>query len=504
MWEAAQRTFLTAVCAALWAGAVGFGSFTMEQKLKDYLFPDDFDPTVRPVADVNDNVTVYIDISLNHLVDLNEKIQVLQSEIWVRLTWYDPQLRWNRSDFGNVSSIHVAADMIWKPDIVLYNEVGLETGKDPMDFLIAASYDGTVRWLYPRTIETSCKMDVSEFPYDFQKCIFVFGSWAFTGNLLDVRNKSSRGDTSSYVDNGEWRLVMIEVIRHELMYPCCDHPFPDVTFTMVLQRRSLYYIYNIIIPCILITMLHLTTFLLPAESGEKISLNVTILLGLTVFLLLVAEIMPPQSQVIPIVGQYFGVCICIVSLSTALGVFILHLHFRGSRGFPLPRWVRSLIIGKLGHILFYGNLIEKTLRLQTEKRSRKKPARLMEKNSTDHSSNGTEVELVSVHPDRANDNVPNGHVTEKSEAVEGEEHAIKTMYRHDHYVLNTEGKPPMEDLGVLHRRIEDKEEEEKAIIQDWILVSLILDRFFFIICAIVDVAAILFVLCRNPVYHADT
>lgn len=105
---------------------------------------------------------------------------------------------------------------------------------------------------------------------------------------------------------------------------------------------------------------------------------------------------------------------------------------------------------------------------------------------------------MSVQPDT----VPNGHV--RTEDGESEERAIKSMYRHDNYVLNTEGKPPMEDLGVLHRRIEDKEDEEKAIIQDWILVSLILDRLFFIICATVDVVAILFVLCRKPVYDAGT
>lgn len=43
-------------------------------------------------------------------------------------------------------------------------------------------------------------------------------------------------------------------------------------------------------------------FYLPADSGEKVSLGVTVLLALTVFQLLVAESMPP-SESVPLIGQ---------------------------------------------------------------------------------------------------------------------------------------------------------------------------------------------------------
>lgn len=49
-------------------------------------------------------------------------------------------------------------------------------------------------------------------------------------------------------------------------------------------------------------MVALLSFFLPPESGEKISLGITVLLSLTVFLLLVAETMPPTSAV-PVVGK---------------------------------------------------------------------------------------------------------------------------------------------------------------------------------------------------------
>lgn len=61
--------------------------------------------------------------------------------------------------------------------------------------------------------------------------------------------------------------------RNELYYDCCKEPYPDVTFTVTMRRRTLYYGLNLLIPCVLISGLALLVFLLPADSGEKISLG---------------------------------------------------------------------------------------------------------------------------------------------------------------------------------------------------------------------------------------
>ena len=45
-------------------------------------------------------------------------------------------------------------------------------------------------------------------------------------------------------------------------------------------------------------------FCLPPESGEKVSLGVTVLLAMTVYQLLIAETIPPTSEVIPLIGGY--------------------------------------------------------------------------------------------------------------------------------------------------------------------------------------------------------
>lgn len=43
-------------------------------------------------------------------------INVLQQE------WNDYKLRWNPEDYENVTSIRIPSEIIWRPDIVLYNK----------------------------------------------------------------------------------------------------------------------------------------------------------------------------------------------------------------------------------------------------------------------------------------------------------------------------------------------------------------------------------------------
>ena len=71
----------------------------------------------------------------------------------------------------------------------------------------------------------------------------------------------------------------------------------------VLRRKSLFYTVNVIIPCVGISFLSVLVFYLPSDSGEKVSLSISILLSLTVFFLLLAEIIPPTSKSVPLLGE---------------------------------------------------------------------------------------------------------------------------------------------------------------------------------------------------------
>ncbi|KAK3851245.1 hypothetical protein Pcinc_042091 [Petrolisthes cinctipes] len=61
--------------------------------------------------------------------------------------------------------------------------------------------------------------------------------------------------------------------------------------------------YNVVLPCMMMSVLTLLVFCLPPDSGEKIALGVTVLLAFSVFMLAIAEKMPETSESIPLIGK---------------------------------------------------------------------------------------------------------------------------------------------------------------------------------------------------------
>jgi len=58
---------------------------------------------------------------------------------------------------------------------------------------------------------------------------------------VDLLINDEAGDLSNYIPNGEWDLITVRVKRNVVHYSCCEEPYPDITYTIVLRRRPLFY-----------------------------------------------------------------------------------------------------------------------------------------------------------------------------------------------------------------------------------------------------------------------
>ncbi|XP_017337899.2 cholinergic receptor, nicotinic, alpha 11 isoform X1 [Ictalurus punctatus] len=301
----------------------------------------DYNPMERPVANDSQPLTVILTLSLVQIMDVDEKNQVLTTNIWLNMHWYDYYLQWNQSEYPGVKNLRFTTDQVWTPDILLYN-----SADDDFDSTfktnVLVNSSGYCTYLPPGIFMSTCNVDVRWFPFDIQKCELKFGSWTFDGWLLDLQ--MSEADISGYMPNGEWDLVGVPGTRNEVFYDCCKEPYPDVTFVVTIRRRTLYYALNLLIPCVLLSSMTLLIFVLPADSGEKISLGITVLLSLTVFMLLVAEIMPATSDSIPLIGQYFASIMIIVGMSVIATVVVLQYHHHDPNGGTMPKWVQLVLL----------------------------------------------------------------------------------------------------------------------------------------------------------------
>uniref|UniRef100_A0A6Q2ZME7 Neuronal acetylcholine receptor subunit alpha-7 n=1 Tax=Esox lucius TaxID=8010 RepID=A0A6Q2ZME7_ESOLU len=300
-----------------------------------------YKPLERPVFNDTHSLTVKFSFSLMQIMDVDEKNQVLTTNIWLQLYWNDYYLQWNQSDYPGVTKVRFPDSQIWKPDILLYNSAD-ERFDATFHTNVLVNSSGYCSYLPPGIFKSTCYIDVRWFPFDVQRCDLKFGSWTYGGWSLDLQMVEA--DITGYIANGEWDLVEVPGRRNERFYDCCKEPYPDVTFTVVMRRRTLYYGLNLLIPCVLISTLALLVFLLPADSGEKISLGITVLLSLTVFMLLVAEIMPATSDSVPLIAEYFATTMVIVGLSVIATVLVLQYHHHDPDGSKMPKWTRVILL----------------------------------------------------------------------------------------------------------------------------------------------------------------
>ncbi|EAA06247.3 AGAP000329-PA [Anopheles gambiae str. PEST] len=318
-----------------------------------------YNKLVRPVVNVTDALTVKIKLKLSQLIDVNLKNQIMTTNLWVEQTWYDYKLKWEPKEYGGVEMLHVPSDHIWRPDIVLYNnadgnfEVTLATKA-------TLNYTGRVEWRPPAIYKSSCEIDVEYFPFDEQTCVMKFGSWTYDGFQVDLRHIDEMNETnvvevgvdlSEFYTSVEWDILEVPAVRNEKFYTCCDEPYLDITFNITMRRKTLFYTVNLIIPCMGISFLTILVFYLPSDSGEKVSLSISILLSLTVFFLLLAEIIPPTSLVVPLLGKFVLFTMILDTFSICVTVIVLNIHFRSPQTHTMAPWVRTIFINHLPKLL---------------------------------------------------------------------------------------------------------------------------------------------------------
>ncbi|XP_059487020.1 neuronal acetylcholine receptor subunit alpha-7 isoform X5 [Neocloeon triangulifer] len=298
----------------------------------------------RPVANESEPLEVKFGLTLQQIIDVDEKNQILTTNAWLNLEWNDYNLRWNESEYGGVKDLRITPTKLWKPDVLMYNSA--DEGFDGTYHTnVVVRNNGSCLYVPPGIFKSTCKIDITWFPFDDQHCDMKFGSWTYDGNQLDLVLKSEDGgDLSDFITNGEWHLIAMPGKKNTIVYQCCPEPYVDITFTIQIRRRTLYYFFNLIVPCVLISSMALLGFTLPPESGEKLTLGVTILLSLTVFLNLVAETLPQVSDAIPLLGTYFNCIMFMVASSVVLTVVVLNYHHRTADIHEMPQWVKTVLL----------------------------------------------------------------------------------------------------------------------------------------------------------------
>lgn len=210
-------------------------------------------------------------------------------------------------------------------------------------------FNGSINWLPPAIYKSACKIEVKHFPFDQQNCTLKFRSWTYDHTEIDLILKSNVASMDDFTPSGEWDILALPGRR--TVNPL-DPTYVDLTYDFIIKRKPLFYTINLIIPCVLITSLAILVFYLPSDCGEKMTLCISVLLALTVFLLLISKIVPPTSLDVPLIGKYLMFTMVLVTFSIITSVCVLNVHHRSPSTHTMPSWVKLIFLVKLPALLF--------------------------------------------------------------------------------------------------------------------------------------------------------
>lgn len=72
---------------------------------------------------------------------------------------------------------------------------------------------------------------------------------------------------------------------------------------VVIRRRPLFYTVSLLLPSIFLMVMDIVGFYLPPNSGERVSFKITLLLGYSVFLIIVSDTLPATAVGTPLIGM---------------------------------------------------------------------------------------------------------------------------------------------------------------------------------------------------------
>ena len=276
--------------------------------------------------------------------------------------WADLNRCWNKSEY-NLEGLNVNAKDIWTPSVRLVNTRGSSYVFEPTNDSRVFIFDsGDVELYAQAAFDASCSIVLTEFPFDTQNCSLYFVFQYLTSIDIMVKNADIVYQGFRF-DADEWKLVSVydfpknfsinKFSRQpdgsliQIPVEAHDVAFPGFQVDVIMRRNSGYYICNLIVPVILMSILSVFSGLLHSDSGERLNMTITVLLGF-MFIQSVIATLTPTSVNIPKIALYVLCCIILAAMNVIASAVLLWLS---SLSIPLPPMLDFVVIQGLAKLL---------------------------------------------------------------------------------------------------------------------------------------------------------
>ncbi|KAK7493756.1 hypothetical protein BaRGS_00014897 [Batillaria attramentaria] len=301
------------------ATAGGVGAEWNESFLIRQVLLKDYDKVVRPVKDSTQPVYLSMSIGIKSFIELDMKKQTLVSFGWLTVNWFDEYLTWDPIEHP-VTSVHLTTDMVWRPELVVFNTISQLDELEDQKMKVIVNHDGKITWYPGGLFQTFCAIDISHYPLDTQTCSVDLIPWSLDNSFLNGTFNEPAFEITATENHPEWELVGTQT-----SYTLRQTNYWVISFKFMLRRKILFYVVNVIMPIVLLSLMNCLVFLLPVESGEKMTVSVTVFLSFAVFMSLINDSLPQNSDSLCLFSAYVAVQMFLSVCSIVMAAVIVFI-----------------------------------------------------------------------------------------------------------------------------------------------------------------------------------
>ncbi|KAL4222510.1 hypothetical protein ACF0H5_018549 [Mactra antiquata] len=296
-----------------------------------------YDGNVVPMKNQSEVLNINLTLNLFSLLEMDQVRGAAIYDIELKCEWYDEIIQWDPANYNGISQLHLSSKDVWTPPMVISN--ALEFSKLDQSWMnVMYESNGHASIAPGTTVVATCSFNMKYWPFDKQQCHMSFVVFGYFNSDVTLSVSEQAVNTIYFVKNSEWTLLT-ESITYDIVDSC---NITVVNFNFKIVRQASFYLLTVILPINGIVALTSLVFLLPNESGERVSYSITIMLSLAVFLTVTADSLPKTADPAPLLCVYIlcSLVICIVGLF--LVILNMKIYYR-SESMPVSSWYKSLV-----------------------------------------------------------------------------------------------------------------------------------------------------------------
>ncbi|XP_045104816.1 gamma-aminobutyric acid receptor subunit alpha-6-like isoform X2 [Portunus trituberculatus] len=291
-----------------------------------------YDRRIRP-GHGGPPTTIMVNMNVRSMGPFSEKQESYSMQLYLRQVWFDPRLRFNKTDLGETefSMNWMFAAKLWKPDTFFINGKNSYAHKitAPNTF-IRLQHDGQITWSLRLTVRATCKMHLRKFPLDTQLCPLSLASYGYNSQDMVYKWAPSTVTVDPDVSIAQYELFNISTGKDKIVVQRKEE-ISILSVKFHLKRLTGFFLLQVYVPCILIVCCSWVAFWITKKDVPgRVCLGITTILTLTKMGFVDRTSLPKLAY--PVGMDYF-VILCFTYAFAALFEFAMinYLERRATR-----------------------------------------------------------------------------------------------------------------------------------------------------------------------------